>query len=94
VGRVGVGSGVGVASGSVGVTGTLGVGTGSDGVAGTLGVGTGSVGTGPVPLGAGAVPDALGVGFGDLVATLAWSLDASCVISGDRGASACGLSAR
>ena len=90
MGRVGVG----VAIGSVGVTGTLGVATGRVGVAGTLGVGTGSVGTGPDALGAGAVPDPLGVGLGDRVAPLAWSLDASCVISGKSGASACRLSAR
>ena len=94
MGRLGVGSGVGVAIGSVGVTtGRLGVGIGSEGVAGILGVGTGSVGTGDDPVGAG-VADPLGVGAGDRVTLLGRSLDASCVISGDSGASACGLSAR
>ncbi len=93
MGRVGVAGGVGVPTGSVGVGGTLGVPIGSVGVAGMLGVGTGSVGTGDDPIGVG-VADPLGVGLGDRVTVLARSLDASCVISGDSGASACGLSAR
>ena len=93
MGSVGVAGGVGVPTGSVGVTGTLGVGIGNVGVAGTLGVGTGSVGTGDDPLGAG-VADPLGAGLGERVTPLARSLDASCVMSGDSGASTCGLSAR
>ena len=84
---------VGVATGRVGVGGRLGVPIGRVGVAGMLGVGTGSVGSGDDPLGVG-VADPIGVGLGDRVTPLARSLDASCVMSGDSGASACGLSAR
>lgn len=93
MGRVGVTGGVGVPTGSVGVGGRLGVPIGSVGVAGTLGDGTGSVGTGDDPLGAG-VADPPGAGLGERVTPLVRSLDASCVMSGDSGASACGLSAR
>jgi hypothetical protein len=89
VGKVGIGNGVGVAVGSVGVT------------TGRLGVGTGRVGSGiPDPLGVGAGPDPLGLGPPDGVAAgrggaeLDWSRDASRVMSGESGASACGLSAR
>jgi hypothetical protein len=61
-------------------------------------VGTGPDGLGVAAvtdaLGVGAVPDALGLGLGDRVGRPAWSLDASWVISGESGASACGLSAR
>ena len=57
MGRLGVGSGVGVAVGSVGVT------------TGRLGVGTGKVGSGvPDPLGVGEVPEPLGLGPADGVA--------------------------
>jgi hypothetical protein len=63
VGRLGVGTSVGVAIGSVGVaTGRLGVGTGR------LGVGTGSVGSDgvggivPEPVGVGEAPEPLGLG--------------------------------
>lgn len=92
MGRLGVGTSVGVAIGSVGVaTGRLGVGTGSvgsDGVGGTV----------PDPVGVGEVPDPLGLGPAEGLelgrAEPAWSRDASCVMSGDSGASNCGLSAR
>jgi hypothetical protein len=94
VGRLGVGS-VGVAIGSVGVgTGRLGVGTGRVGIGtGCVGVGAGSVGvgTGPDPVGLGRA-DGVAPGLGD--GLLAWSRDASAVMSGDSGASCCGLSAR
>ena len=54
MGRLGVGSGVGVAIGSVGVT------------TGRLGVGTGKVGSGvPDPVGVGEGPDPLALGLGD-----------------------------
>ena len=63
MGRLGVGTSVGVAIGSVGVgTGRLGVGTGR------LGVGTGSVGSDgvggivPEPVGVGEAPEPLGLG--------------------------------
>jgi hypothetical protein len=59
---------------------------------GTLGVGTGSVGSGPDTVGEGVAP--VGVGLGDRVGRLAWSREASRVISGESGARACGLSAR
>ena len=99
-GSVGVGTGsVGVGTGSVGVgTGSVGVGTGSVGV-GAGSVGKDGVGTGvPDPVGVGDVPGRLGLGPADGLAlgrgALAWSRDASLVISGDSGASVCGLSAR
>jgi hypothetical protein len=97
---------VGVRSGSVGIgTGSVGVGTGNVGVGtGKVGVGTGSVGNDgvgsgvPDPVGVGDVPDLLGVGRADGLplgrTALAWSRDASLVMSGDSGASVCGLSAR
>jgi len=57
VGRLGVGSGVGVEVGSVGIT------------TGRLGVGTGKVGSGvPDPVGVGEVPEPLGLGPADGVA--------------------------
>jgi hypothetical protein len=95
VGRLGVGSGVGVAIGSVGVgTGSVGVGTGR------VGVGTGSVGVGAGRVGVGDGPDPLELGAAEGVAPgrgdgeLTWSRDASLVMSGNSGASVCGLSAR
>ena len=102
MGRLGVGGSVGVATGSVGVgTGRVGVGTGSVGVGtGSVGVGTGSVGVGAGSVGVGTGPDPVGLGSaegvtpGREVGALAWSRDASAVMSGDSGASCCGLSAR
>jgi hypothetical protein len=97
VGRLGVGSGVGVAIGSVGVTtGRLGVGTGR---VGNDGVGIDGVGSAvPDPVGVGEGLDPVGLGPADGLAPgrgeLAWSRAASLVMSGDSGASICGLSAR
>lgn len=87
MGRLGVGTGVGGTVGSVGVT------------TGRLGVGTGKVGSGvPDPVGVGEGPDPLAVGLGEGLgpgrSELAWSREASAVISGDSGESRCGLSAR
>jgi hypothetical protein len=100
VARLGVGTGsVGVGTGSVGVgTGSVGLGTGDVGV-GTGSVGNDGVGIGvPEPVGVGDVPDPVGLGPADGLAlgrgALAWSRDASAVMSGDSGASDCGLSAR
>jgi hypothetical protein len=95
VGKLGVGGSVGVAIGSVGVgTGRVGVGTGSVGVGtGSVGVGTGSVGVGEGPDPLGLEPaDGVAPGRGD--GELAWSREASAVMSGNSGASRCGLSAR
>jgi len=83
---------VGVAIVSVGVTtGRLGVGTGR--------VGNDGVGSGiPDPVGVGEGLDPVGLGPADGLAPgrgeLVWSRDASLVMSGNSGASICGLSAR
>ena len=101
MGRLGVGSGVGVAVGSVGVTtGRLGVGTGrvgNDGVG--IDVGIDGVGSGvPDPVGVGEGLDPVGLVPADGLplgrGAVAWSRDASLVMSGNSGASSCGLSAR
>jgi hypothetical protein len=89
---------VGVAIGSVGVTtGRLGVGTGrvgNDGV-GIDGVGIDGVGSAvPDPVGVGEGLDPVGLGLAPGRDELAWSRDASLVMSGNSGASICGLSAR
>ena len=93
MGRLGVGSGVGVAIGSVGVaTGRLGVGTGR---VGNDGVGIDGVGSAvPDVVGVGEGLDPVGLGLAPGRGEEAWSRDASLVMSGNSGASKCGLSAR
>jgi len=94
--RLTVGTGnVGVGTGRVGSDGD-GVGTGS---VGSDGVGIDGVGTGvPDPVGVGDVPEPLGLGAEDGLVLgrgeVARSREAAIVMSGDSGASCCGLSAR